>query len=1264
MALTKDDIEQAINASQHPEQIRHSLSNYFEDLEKPVAVAIGVGNHKKGETEHGVLWSTSGEDRDEHPQNVDKVVNLLRENGIDAVSFLDPKAAVADSFVVTETGVLCPFLKPEEALKVAVKIDDILLDNDYNLSGHANPQAAENLLYTAKNSIDSQWQSGSDGASHVLNVKAMHPRPEEFAELEQRHGGNYQEFFERKLHEAYAASTPTDLAAMDQKNVYEEGMAHEYRGGPLGKNPHAVISQYASRKVAHSSPAISVCAEFCGKGKNSSSRGGAVLPTTSDGIGYGLIYKFKSMGDEQKYYHNVGLETGHSPKNINEVNLSESQPWNGRTGDIYETPVLPHHNPVEGIYILVGKSNEQRLFEIPTDGKGNITDPEWRDFLEMHEPSDDKTLGYLAQRQDTQKKEQTDNPYHAYDFAEKQNLAPDNQEYLHNVSAKEFLLNFMHEGDIVENTDKTISIKNTHLNLEGLKLNELPDMSNIKIDGRLCLNNACLDSIDATRLPEVSGGISLLGIEVKNTAEVSAEKFSKIIGAQEHDGWLVVDRKSCSITCDGMPKDFDKLKFHQLPIGLNLTYDSIEKIPETLTGIYGSGVTIKDQSSIENMPAADFIYKIKGNMGTHPHGFDIGVLQKEGVHHTEIHDNIELNLEHTNINTMPKGMKDLTLKSIVMNHQAVITSLDNFPITKEGIYDLNFSGDLKNETMESFLLKTKGKEWVANNTSKAEDGHLIINGDFNFKTQNYGSSREANMDVTSLPKDADKVEIRGVIEPSDLRMRFHDYQKTINDKNSDSLNLGYNTNLKMDLSQHRATEIHLKGKVQDILLPPTTRTVSVEDSTDFQASILKNAPQNMNLSFYGCKNEKPLDMSSLSVDRLAFNKTTVAKTVLPQKVDILDFSGTKIDKPIVLPQGVQKFKALSTNFPDGSDLNLSECKEVSLTNCTLPKNATLDLSKCERVELQDVDLSQVNVILPEKGKVLINENVKFAPDYKLDLSKSKEGFVHHSVECASVKLPQTIFTSGVEEYTVPKQAKEITTSCIADSFTGKMNIPEHVKIVDTPNKYGKKVKLSTLARRGVDKKQISALRKERIFAPVKKLMAKIIPAKSEQTTGISANKPIIQKKPSMAKVDIHQQDKARLAELSGRSGNGAKTATVQATPAPQKMQEQTALVQPVKQDEQSATISQPLKPAALQEQKAVAQFSGQKIADLSGQEKGAALTKMRVEADNPFSGEGFTAAKAALSPKTEVRTQTLQNAGTVPQMAFNAAQKDSSMGSR
>ena len=76
MVLSKEDIEAAIAQSQHQDEIRHSLSNYFEDLEKPVAVAIGIGNHKTGEGRFGPEFDTGGEDRDVHPQNVDKVVRI------------------------------------------------------------------------------------------------------------------------------------------------------------------------------------------------------------------------------------------------------------------------------------------------------------------------------------------------------------------------------------------------------------------------------------------------------------------------------------------------------------------------------------------------------------------------------------------------------------------------------------------------------------------------------------------------------------------------------------------------------------------------------------------------------------------------------------------------------------------------------------------------------------------------------------------------------------------------------------------------------------------------------------------------------------------------------------------------------------------------------------------------------------------------------------------------------------------------------------
>ena len=42
MPLTPEDIDRLIAGNAHEDIIRHSLSNYFEDLNEPVAVAIGI----------------------------------------------------------------------------------------------------------------------------------------------------------------------------------------------------------------------------------------------------------------------------------------------------------------------------------------------------------------------------------------------------------------------------------------------------------------------------------------------------------------------------------------------------------------------------------------------------------------------------------------------------------------------------------------------------------------------------------------------------------------------------------------------------------------------------------------------------------------------------------------------------------------------------------------------------------------------------------------------------------------------------------------------------------------------------------------------------------------------------------------------------------------------------------------------------------------------------------------------------------------------
>lgn len=487
--------------------------------------------------------------------------------------------------------------------------------------------------------------------------------------------------------------------------------------------------------------------------------------------------------------------------------------------------------------------------------------------------------------------------------------------------------------------------------------------------------------------------------------------------------------------CDGMPVGWDKIKFVELPPGINIPYDTIDKVPETLKGIRAlNSLTIKDQSSIENMSAADFIYKIKGNLGT-----DIGdpiALLAQGVKHTELHDNIELDLYNTNIVKLPSEMKNMTVKSIILNPTEKVTSLDNFPITKSGISGLNFEGDLKNITMESFLLKTKGQEWVAQNTSKAPDGHLVINNNFDFRSQ--GNSQ---MNITSFPKDICAVEFKGNIYQGDVARTIEDLKIIEQTKNLEDSVIALD-GINLDLSKHPTKGLGIERCTHSIVLPQNLESLRVCNSQSFDMSNLQQIPQSL--------------------------------------------------------------------------------KSLNLTNVVV--NGAVDLSKYESVRLQNVDLSGATVIPPQQGRVYIGENVKFAPDYKLDLSRCEQGNIDPSVQCAELKLPQKLTSYNSGNVRLPQCVKEITTSCIDSRGVGKFNIPPHVKIVDAKDENGKKVPLKRLKAKGLSTKEISELRKERILAPVKKLVAKVMPSKTTKNSSKQA-KP---------KVDIVQQDKERLASLSGR----------------------------------------------------------------------------------------------------------------------------------
>lgn len=1028
MALTKEDIDAVIAQTENQDAIRHFIAatHYFENLDEPVAVAIGIT--KSGA--RGAIESA----------NVNNVVEILRKNGIDAVSMLDKEATDPAKFVVNESGVLTPFMKPEDALKATALICDICLNSDQHLNGYANLQTKETLLYSASvNALDERRN---------IDILKGHPHPEKFEEISNKYNQDTSTFIDGMVQEAVH-----NLEVINQSTDFIENYANGYeyiwRGATLGGKPYAAIFPSNDRKVAYASPNLVTSSGYTGCVPTSSGVGGAQYPMTKSGLHYGFLYKFKTLGDKQRYHPDMGLQSatgGHYiDENIKQVNTPSSK-------EDFETGILPHCNQLEAIYIHVQSENDFdaeniKVYKIELDNNGKAKDPRWQDFLDLHEPTDSSVRGNIAERQDTQKREQDANPNNAYSFELQDNLPEKNYEH-ENFTSLDYLKTIAFKSQIIENKDEI----------------------------------------------SVAGDIKLPPSEDLSTKDLS------------------------DIIIDG------KLDF----MGLGC-----------------------------------------------------------------------------------------------------ITSFEHFPKTKHGIYHSVFIGDLDNETTESLLSKVKGIDWIEKYTHRAEDGHLIIDGEpliknetqaegkrvLDFSNIAYSSAMFGIIDLPSLsinptswPKDVLNVEFNCDVNFNRISMfenmasklknlpsleQLEDFDKMTQRidelrKQKDNVHrLHLSIPQKLDLSQYKCSSIECEGHTHIMELSPSVEILSYNNIDDMKQA---EVPERLD------------NVSDLSFNKVSANSIDIKQNVSSLRIDSSDMnvniletinSLTISNSEVMLNNtGTNKLNISNSKLKEGTQLDLSKCSQVNLSNCSLPKNFVLDLSKCEKVSLANVDLSGATVIPPQQGRVYIGENVKFAPDYKLDLSHCAEGEIYPSLRCAELKLPQKLTSTNYDDVRLPQGVKEITTSCIDSWGVGKFNIPPHVKIVDAKDENGKKVPLKRLKAKGLSPKQISELRKERILAPVKKLVAKVMPNKTIKNSSKQA-KP---------KIDIMQQDKERLASLSGR--DAVKRHAVQSNA----MTIQPQVQQPV---QQQPVQQQPTQPQTQQPQVAVKQ-APEAVKDMSQKEKGRFFHKLRM----------------------------------------------------
>lgn len=762
--LTINDIETAIEQSPNQDIIRKSISNYFENLDEPVIVAISLNGN--------------GYDKGIKRDAIQNIVNGLRQKGIDAVSFMDEAAVDPSKFVVNLEGIQSPFLSPADALKATVMIEDVVCSQKgVYLSGHANLLSNDSILYSKSKNVETLH-------NQLLDIKDSNPHADKIPEILSKYGEDFDTFIDRKVSEAVDNAITIDKDAEDRNNSMN-GRENLWRGATLIGKPFAVVSPRNARKVAYASSIINVSAGYTGYVHTSSGSGGAMYPGTKSGKKYGCLFKFKSLGDEQIYYEDTGLEAA-----LNGVRMKDDEIGLG-----FETAVYHHKNKIEAMYLQVG---DDKFFPIPIDEKGRITDSEWKDFAALHEPSDSSVYGYEAIRRDAQKQEQDLNPNHCYNLDLKQGLETKNYDAEY-FRTEDIAKAVSYRANLSKDNDGHINIYqdvNIDVNIDKT------DLKNITVYGTCTINNDGTKSIlHLPNLKDTENGPStrfnFIGDgKLTDVDKISTEQLLKIVGANKEMVMIY-----SHIELDTLPKDFNQYTYNS--VSVNSTVEKMEDFPDTVMGCYY--LKVKDQSSIENMDVEAFKCKLLGK-------YRATVENK-------------LDLSTTNIVSFPKKMRNETLEQIKFNPKYEVQSLDNCPNTKQGISGINFVGSLENLTTEEFLTKVKGENWCKEHIVKQSNGLSIV------KDLDFGLGEEFK--IKKYPKDIAKYSFSSGFGNNKQSQAWNNEAlkaQILEQKNNDEIVITAKQALAVgDMSEFKCSKISINGTNEDLSslkLPANAKQIS------------------------------------------------------------------------------------------------------------------------------------------------------------------------------------------------------------------------------------------------------------------------------------------------------------------------------------------------------------------------------------------------------------------------------------------------------
>lgn len=306
-------------------------------------------------------------------QEVTKLIQTLKKQGINAVEKQDQKSQDPSTVVVMNNGIMTPFMDKKTINSLMPKIKKAMSSCGFAVGGHIAPVTFEQLRSPFGTELVSEKKDFMKSFLYDLS-KQPSLQISEIKNLEQLTTST------KKI----KVSHPTELGSIDIEND-KEGRPYIWRGGTLGDKAFIANIDTESKEAhvlrkswAMATPSLEYAREY------SSARSEKFA-----GYRFGFLYQYDTFGKEA-YLPDRGIER---------------QPGTAVLPFAEETPLFSNKHSLKNIFFYCGRESEQRFFMIRLDENNPIH----KQLLKLYEPKEGKLSENLLQRRINQFNEAAEN---------------------------------------------------------------------------------------------------------------------------------------------------------------------------------------------------------------------------------------------------------------------------------------------------------------------------------------------------------------------------------------------------------------------------------------------------------------------------------------------------------------------------------------------------------------------------------------------------------------------------------------------------------------------------------------------------------------------------------------------------------------------------------------------------------------------------------------------------------------------------------------